>query len=295
MTKSSGSVWREWCVALAAGLLVGSGQASGAKAGAWETFFDQQNTDAWAVYDYADGKYYHPYWSGTPAGDEYAYFTYAGDYAVTFVADSGVGGGAFTGDYQAQKISGVGADVYIGSLPALSYIECALYATGPYGRRDYYSPAFFAEDFTSDGWTFLYFSFSRPWYHWTGTAWQQVNPKTFADIGELQFTFVPKSGSAGGSAVGIDNVTIDPTVAAPAVASSVVPGATPQFRMAFTPGPGLECRVERMANPPALGWATVTGQSGIKAPGEHVFLTPAAGSGIFRVATDPFYQMVFSQ
>ena len=85
MTKSSGSVWREWCVALAAGFLVGSGQASGAKAGAWETFFDQQNTDAWAVYDYADGKYYYPYWSGTPAGDEYAYFTYAGDYAVTFL------------------------------------------------------------------------------------------------------------------------------------------------------------------------------------------------------------------
>ena len=295
MKEKSGAWWIRACGLLAAWMLGSGTPASGAQAGAWETFFDQQNTDAWAVYDYADGKYHYPYWSGQPTGDEYAYFTYAGDYAVTFVADSGVGSGAFAGDYQAQKISGVGADVYIGSLSALSYIECALYAAGPYGRLDYYSPAFFAEDFTSGGWKFLFFSFDRPWYHWTGSAWVQVDPGAFTDIGELQFTFVPVLGSTGGSAVGLDNVTLDPTVAAPAVASSVVPGATPQFRMAFTPGPGLACRVERMATPPGTGWSTVTGQSGITAPGEHVFLTSAAGSGIYRVATDPFYRMVFSQ
>ncbi len=294
MTEMIG-VWRKRAGAVAAVVLLGmAGRGEGASAGAWETFFDKQNTDAWMVYDYADGKTYYPFWSGLPVGDEYAYFTYAGDYALTFIADSGVGGGAFAGDYQAQRISGVGADVYIGDLAALEYLECALYATGPYGRRDYYSPAFFASDFTTGGWKSLSFSFDRPWYHWTGSAWLQVDPKALTDIGELQFTFVPKLGSTGGSEVGIDNITLDPTVTAPAVATSLAVGTPPQFRMAFTPGPGLECRVERMGAPPALGWAAVTGQTGVKGPGEHVFLVPAAGTGIFRVAAEPFYQMVFS-
>jgi hypothetical protein len=282
---------------MAAGVagLLGGNLSQGAVAGAWETFFDQQNTDAWLVYDhYGKGEFYYPEWSGLPVNDEYAYFTYAGDSALTFIADSGVGNGAFAGDYQAQRIKGVGTDVYIGNLAELEYLECVLFATGPYGQGDYHSPAFFASDFAGSGWTFVNFSFSRPWYYWTGSDWVQVDPKTLTDIVELWFSFFPKPGSTGNSEVGIDNVTLEPTVVAPPVATALVAGTPRQFRMAFTPGPGLECRVERMGVPPASGWTDVTGQTGVKGPGEHVFLTPATGTGIFRVAADPFYQMVFS-
>lgn len=283
--------------ALAAGVLGWCGQDStAAVAGAWETFYNETNTDAWAVYDYQDeGTFYYPLWSGTPVGDEYAYFTYGGDNAVSFIADKDVGSAAFTGDYQGQRIAGIACDVYIGSLAALDYVDCTIFATGPYGRQFYYSAVFGFEDFQAGGWSSLYFSFDEPWYYLSGTEWLEVDPMAFTAIEEISITFTPKVGSAGGSRVGLDNVSLEPTVVAPKTNLSLTATAPRNFRMAFTPGPGLACRVEKMRIPPATGWDTVTGQTDIKGPGEHVFLTPINGAGeFFRVATDPAYTMIFS-
>lgn len=285
-----------WVAALAAGCLgLAATGARAAVAGAWETFYDAYNTDAWYVYNDADDKYYFPFWSGTPVNEEYAYFTYAGDYAVSFIADAAVGGGSFTGDYQGQKIAGIACDVFLQDLAALDYVDCALYATGPYGTRYYFSSSYPASGFAGNGWSSLWFAFSHPWYHWTGSAWVQVDAKTFTNIEEIQITFTPKVGTTGGSRVGLDNVTLEPTVVAPKAATAVIAGTPRNFRLAFTPGPGLECRVERLLPAPATGWESVAGQTAIQGPGEHVMLRPiTAGTEIFRVGADPHYTMVFT-
>jgi hypothetical protein len=66
-----------------------------------------------------------------------------------------------------------------------------------------------------------------------------------------------------------------------------------QFRLAFTPAPGVKCRIEKLKTSPAIGWDTVIGQTDIKGPGEYVFLRPLAPPGeIFRVAAEAVYTMV---
>ena len=288
---------------LAAGVLGLAGpDARAAMAGAWETFFDAQNTDAWSVYDYADDTYYYPEWSGTPENEEYAYFTYSDDpaaefKAVAFIADDLVGNGAFTGDYPAQRIGGIACDVYIGDLTALDFVDCTLYADGPYGKQFYVSAFFGSDSFSEAGWWSLSFSFDQPWFFLDGDdVWQEVDARTLTAVEQIEITFTPILGSAGGSEVGLDDVTLEPTVAAPGLVASVTTATPRNFQLAFTPGPGLECRVEQLKTPPAAGWQEVTGQTGIKGPGQHVFLTPAGPTPeFFRVGADPFYTLVFSE
>jgi hypothetical protein len=122
-----------------------------------------------------------------------------------------------------------------------------------------------------------------------------VNARQLTAIEEVNVTFYPVLGSAGGSRVGLDNVTLEPTVAAPKLTTSVTTGPPRNFRLAFTPGPGLACRVEKLRTPPATGWDAVVGQTSIKPPGQHVFLTPAsAKQEIFRVAAEAYYSMIFT-
>lgn len=269
--------------------------AAGAQAGAWETFFDEQNTRAWYVWDYADDASYYPFWEGTPVGLEYAYTTYSGPDTVSFNADELVGAGAFVGDYRAQRIDAIACDVFIGSLADLDFVDCALFATGPDGTGFHFSPKFYAEGFSGDGWRSLHFSFDELWDFWTGTEWVTVDPRTLTNIEQLEIAFTPRSGIVGGSEVGLDDVTLEPTLEAPQLTTAVTAGPPAQFRLAFTPGPGLECRVEKMRQTPTAGWDAVTGQTKIVGPAEHVFETPVTPApGIFRVAAEVFYTMVFS-
>lgn len=287
-----------WLAVLAAGVLGLAGQpARAAMAGAWETFYNEQNTNAWFVYDYADGISYIPFWSGTPVDEEYAYFTYSEDYQVGFVADDLVGTGEFTGDYPAQRIGAIACDVYIGDLTVLDFVDCTLYADGPFGKQLYVSAFFGSESFSEGGWWSLSFSFDQPWFYLDGDdIWQEVDARTLTAVEQLEIRFTPILGSAGGSEVGLDDVTLEPTVAAPELVTSVTTATPRNFQLAFTPGPGLECRVEQLKTPPAAGWEAVTGQTGIKGPGQHVFLTPAGPNPeFFRVGADPFYTLVFSE
>jgi hypothetical protein len=274
-----------------------SGQrVHGALAGAWETFFSQQNADAWYVYDWGLDDFFFVEWQDTPVNAEFIYSFYTGDGELSFVADEFVGNGDFVGDYASQKIAGVSCEVYIGSLADLDMIDCALYANGPAGRRYYYSESYLREDFADSGWWWLDFSFDDSWFYWDGANWVEVSAYALSDIETLEITFVPRVGTTSESIVGLDDVTLEPTVLAPKVETGVKPGSPRQFELAFTPPPGLECRVEKMKKPPATGWETVTGQTGIKGPAEHRFTTPAvAGSELFRVAAEPYYTIVVSQ
>jgi hypothetical protein len=263
-------------------------------AGAWETFFDQQNADAWQVYDYADDTSYLPEWDGTANG--YAYSTYTEDYPLAIYADSLVGNGAFTGDFQGQNISGVSCDVFIGDLAVLDLIDCAVLADGPVGTYYYYNLGYLAEDFDGGGWWTLNFSFDEPWYYndpLNPNRQVAVDPRTLTKIQEVNISFFPLLGTSGGSRVGIDNVILEPTVAAPKLATSVASGTPGNFRLAFTPGPGVQCRVDKFRTAPATGWDAVVGQTGIKGPGEHVMLRPLTPPAeLFRVVAEPFYTAI---
>ncbi|MCX6874606.1 MAG: hypothetical protein NTW21_12490 [Verrucomicrobia bacterium] len=287
---------REWWVILAGVMVaVGAARSEAAQAGAWETFFTRQNATAWAVYDDADGVNYEVFWSGSVPGAEYVYSSYTGDSFLSFWADAIAGGGALVGDYPAAKIAGIACDLYLEDLATLDFLDCSVYALGPGGatKRYYHSDVFLAEAFSGNGWWSVPFSFDSPWYYNNGSAWVPVNAKALTAIEHIDFNFYPVLGSAGGTMVGIDDVTLEPTLEAPPLATAVTTGAVRDFSMTFTPGPGLECRVEKMRVPPALGWDAVTGQTGIKGPGPHVFLTPPGSlSEIFRVAAQPAYTMI---
>lgn len=295
MTNAHGGSGGWLALALAACWPLCAPTAAAATAGAWETFYTQNNTSKWFIWDYTLDDWRAPWWSGVPTGEEYAYTTYTQDGTVSFNADSQVAQGAFTGNYQAERISGVACDIYIGQLSALDMLDCAIFANGPAGKRFYHSPVFLAEDFSEGGWWSVFFSFNRQWSYWNGSVWVDINPKLLTEIEQIEIAFTPKEGSSGGSTVGLDNVTLEPTLAAPAQQTALTNPAPRQFRLSFTPGPGMECRVEKMRLPPATGWDTVSGQTGIVGPSLHVFSTPVTpATGIFRVAAQPHYTLVVS-
>lgn len=268
---------------------VGAATAGAAQAGARETFATKANADAWTVYNDFDGGYYYADWEHAVAGQEFIGFPFSEDYAVLFIADVTVGGGAMVGDYPAQKIAGIGCDLYVGDVAELDGVECVVYADGPGGLTYYYSAYHEAAEFAASGWTSLRFGFESAWYYYNPDE-VEVDAHALSAIEELFITFYPKLGSAGGSLVGIDNVTLEPTLAAPTVATAVTAGELRQFTLSFTPGPGLACTVEKMRQSPAVGWDVVVGQTAIVGPEVHVFESPVmAGAGIFRVAAEPKY------
>lgn len=275
----------------------GAGRSDAAQAGAWETFYNQKNADAWAVFDFADGLYYKADWSNPVAGVETVSIDYVADNAVSFLADVTVGSGAMVGDYPAAKISGLMCDAYIGDLAALDYVDCSVLAIGPAGptKKFYYSTAYYSDEFAAGGWWVLQFSFDDPWFYLDGSTWVSVNAHELTAIDEVDFTFYPVAESAGGSRVGIDNVTLEPTLATPTVTTAVTAAAPRQFEISFTPGPGVACRLEKMRLPPASGWDAVVGETAIIGPGMHVFHDPmATAKGIFRVAADLDYRMIIT-
>lgn len=273
--------------------LVPAGKA--ALAGAWETFFDEYNTESWGLYDDADGEVYLPFWSEQ---GEFAYSTYTGDAPMSFFADAQVGNGAFVGNYPAERVAGVACDIYVGDLSVLAAVDCSVYANGPGGKRYYYSEEFYGEDFSAAGWWSLWFDFNVPWYYYDSVSsrWVEVDARTLEAVEELSFNFYPVEGSAGGTVAGIDDVTLEPTLEAPALAVASDGGLAGEFRLTFTPGPGLECRVERRAAEPSGLWEAVAGETGLKGPAAHVFRAPLADrQAIFRVATEASYTAVVSE
>jgi hypothetical protein len=287
-----GGASRRLLAVLAVGVLGQAAQpAQAAVAGAWETFSTQKNAAAWRVYDFADNLEHVPSWES--GGDAHLYYTFTQDKSLGFFANSGVGSGAFTGDFSAQKISAVSCRVYIGNLSALQVIDCSLRATGPIGEDYYTNLGYYSTEFAGNGWWSVKFSLDVPWYYLDAhSQYLQVDPKTLTNIKEVNINFYPFIGSAGGSRVGIDDVKLEPTMP-PALSTSVTATVPQQFRLAFTPAPGVKCRIEKLKTSPAIGWDTVIGQTDIKGPGEYVFLRPLAPPGeIFRVAAEAVYTMV---
>lgn len=269
--------------------------ARAAEAGAWETFFTETNADAWTVYDYFDEELYFADWFGTSPGDEYIFFFYEEDWpAWIFIDEAGnAGDGALLGNYLAEDIQAVRADVYIDSLTTFDSLDCAILAAGPTGPRYYYSETFSSADFSDDGWWSLRFSLSDTWYYFNGTAYVPValTDAILSTVEELGFRFFPKIGATDAGYAAIDDVRLEPRVVAPVLDASSTAAV---FRLAFTPPKANFCVIERW-NPGATpAWSDVAGQSYVTGPGAHVFTTPLAGREIFRVSSFADYEPILT-
>lgn len=265
-------------------------KSAAAVAGAWEDFATEDHADAWNVYDYATDGVFAPEWFGSDGNGDIFLF-HEGNEGLWFFTDlfDNAGGGALVGDYADQDIQAIQVDVFIDSLDALDFIDCAIFADGPAGERYYYSNVFLDEDFDGDGWWSLRFGFAEDWFYFDGVDYFAVEatPEMLASIEEIGFRFFLKSGVTEAVFSAIDNVILEPLVVAPELATAVESG---EFRLTFTPPNGNFCAVERM-NPEAPGeWNVVTDQSFIIGSSPHTFATPlGSGTELFRVVSDADY------
>ena len=260
--------------------------ARAAEAGAWETFFTEPNAEAWSVYDYNDDGVYFADWFGTSPGDEYIYFFYEGDWPIWFYIDEGgnAGDGALIGNYKAEDIQAIRVDVYINSLTTFGLVDCAVLATGSAGRRYYFSSDFSSQDFSGPGWWTVRFDLNDTWFYDNGTNFVPVavTDGMRSTVEEVGFRFFPKLGAVNAGYAAIDDVRLEPRVVAPELAVSATAA---EFRMAFTPAKANFCVIEKWNPDAEPAWSDVAGQSYVTGPAEHVFTTPLAGRGIFRVSS----------
>ena len=268
--------------------------AGAAEAGAWETFSTQSNADAWTVYNYADQGLYFPTWQANPAGFEYIYFGHDGDEPLWIFADtiSNIGGGAMIGDFASEKVQGILVDVLIDSLADFDQLDCVISVRNAQNTLvSYFSDSFFDVSFSGDGWYSLRFGFEETWYEFTGSSWVPValTPANLAAVEEIGFRFFPKVGTTAPVVAAIDDVRLEPLVVAPALGVSTT--AT-DFRLAFTPAKANSCAIEKLETTPTLTWEDVIGETDITGPGEHVYTTPLAVRGIYRVQSIADYTPV---
>ncbi|WP_193214707.1 hypothetical protein [Luteolibacter marinus] len=264
-----------------------------AEAGAWETFSTAGNVNAWGLFDWADFNAYALEWENSVPGDEFVYSFHIGGAALEFFTEiqGNAGGGKLMGDYAAENIQGILVDALIADLATFDQIDCSIYTTGPAGARLYFSTSYYNFEFPGSGWFGLRFGFEETWYYFDDVAGSYVpvelTAESITDIEWLSFRFFRTAG-AGSVAAAIDDVKLQPRVTGPALAAS---HTATDFELAFTPGNGIQCSVEKLLTPSSVGWETVAGQTGITGTTPHVFSTPLlpAGRGIFRVNASELY------
>ena len=260
-------------------LLVSSLQAA-PLAGAWEGFPEEANAEGWLLFSYSDGLSEPPLWVGPEIDDNpYAYSYFYGGEGVWFIADDLTAGGAFVGDYDAQKASGL--DVSVSVDPSeISFIDLVVRADGPNGPGFYYSRIYEPADLgATPGWYALSFRFDQDWFALEDGVFVAFRPDTvmLASIEEVGLRVFPVEGVGEGSFVGIDDFILVPTLAAPVLTTSVVGG---EFVLEFTPNPGLSASVEQLS--PTKNWEAVPGQSGLTGP--QLLSSPISpGKRLFRV------------
>lgn len=115
----------------------------------------------------------------------------------------------------------------------------------------------------------------------------QLTPEILSSVQEIGFRFFPKSGTTTEIYSALDNVKLIPTAAPVDLAVSTIGG---EFRLAFTPGHGIACSIEKSGDLTAPGWQPIPGQSGIIGTTEHVFTTPlTATRKFFRVLAEEHF------
>lgn len=287
--RSNAVVW--------AGMLLGTVVSSeGAIPGAWEKFPTRKNADAWLLYDFGNGQTYYPNWVST-AGQEHVWFYHDDDEPLEFSVDSLAGGGALVGNYAAANVDSVTVDLFIEDLDEFEKVDCAILTRGPDGvERWYYSVPYTWSDFSADGWQrFVRFGMEETWSYFNGTTNVTVIPDAnfLSSVKSVAITFFPVEGSTLDMRVGMDNFVLEPKLTPPRLATSLPAG---QFRIAFTPAPGLTADLQKMAVTAPFAWTDVAGQNFIEGPAEHVFTTPRdEATKIYRVKVFPEYTDVVTR
>ncbi len=257
--------------------------AADAVAGAWEAFDTRETTDTWALFAYADELSDPPPWAGTGVdSNPYAYSYFLGGQGVWFFADGLTAGGVLVGDYARERISAI--DVSVSVDPAeIDLIDAVVLCDGPNGYGFYYSRIYEPADIGVDpDWYALSFPFDELWFYLDGEDFVAFRPGAafLSGVDEVGVRFFPAAGVTDESFVGIDDFILVPTVDAPALDASALGD---QFRLSFTPNPGVSASIETYL-PASRSWQAVSGESGLSGP--RVFTTPIdRASRLFRVVT----------
>ena len=300
MKAENAGFFRKWLIN---GLFVTSAvTAMAAIPAAWEQFPTKQNADEWLVYDWGsepdeDGEvpFYYPEWDSTP-DQQHIWFYHNNDYALEFSADELTANGAFIGNFVAANVDSITIDLFFEDLEEFEKVDCGLFTKGPDGvYRWYYSEPYRRVDFTADGWhRNVRFGMEETWTHFDGPAPVTV----FADdlflssVKSVAITFFTVEGSTMDMRVGIDNFVLEPKVIAPKLFTS---HTATDFRIAFTPAPGLSADLRRMSDTAPFTWTDVPGQTFITGPAQHLFTTPLdEAKKLFRVEVFPDYLPVTS-
>lgn len=267
-----------------------SGNLEGAVSAAWEQYATQKHADQWLVYDWGREEFYLPAWDAT-AGEEHIWFYHEGDAVLEFSADVNTARGAYTGDFLAANVDSITVDLFIEDIDEFAKVDCGIFTRGPDGvKRWYYSVPYTWADFSADGWQrFVRFGMEETWTHFDGP--QPVTilaDETFLrSVESVAITFFPVTGSNANIRVGLDNFVLEPKVVAPKLDVS---HTTSEFKIEFTPAPGLSADLQRMATTEPFAWSDVNGQTFITGPSRHRFTTPITDKvEIFRVAVFPDY------
>lgn len=264
--------------------------ADAAISAAWEQFPTRKNADEWLVYDWGRSQYYLPSWDSTADG-EHIWFYHDGDAVLEFSADRVTADGAYVGDFVAANVDSITVDLFIEDLDEFEKVDCGIFTKGPDGvKRWYYSVPYTWADFSADGWQeFVRFGMEETWTHFDGPEPVTIlaDEQFLRSVEGVAITFFPVEDSTLNMRVGMDNFVLEPKITLPRLDVSPTPS---EFRIAFTPAPGLSADLQRMTTTAPFTWSDVSGHTFITGPGRHVFTTPLSGSvGIFRVAVFPDY------
>jgi len=276
---------------LAGGLFVTSGTMAGAAiSAAWEQFSTRKNANQWLVYDWGRSSYYTPSWDST-AGDEHIWFYHEGDAVLEFSADRVTAGGAYIGDYVAANVDSITVDLFIEDLDEFEKVDCGIFTKGPDGvKRWYYSVPYTWADFSADGWQeFVRFGMEETWTHFDGPTPVTIlaDEQFLRSVEGVAITFFPVEDSTLSMRVGVDNFVLEPKVTPPKLETS---HTASEFRIAFTPAPGLSADLQKLSAAAPFTWSDVAGHTFLTGPARHVFSTPLSGQvGIYRVAVFPDY------
>lgn len=252
---------------------------------AWEQFPSQNNAEEWLVYDWGRERYYTPAWDGT-AGQEHIWFYHEEDAVLEFSADEITAEGAFVGDYLAANVDSITVDLFIEDLDEFEKVDCGIFTKGPDGvKRWYYSVPYTWADFSGDGWQdYVRFGMEETWTHFDGPEPVTIlaDEQFLQSVEGVAITFFPVEGSTLNMRVGMDNFVLEPKVIAPRLEAG---HTASDFRIAFTPAPGLSADLQRMSTTAPHTWSDVAGHTFITGPAQHVFSTPLVGPvEIYRVA-----------
>lgn len=257
---------------------------TGQTRGAWERFSAETNAQSWTVYE--DGQGYFPEWYNEE-GDEDGrslYWLISGDLDCSF-SSYDASGGAFSGNYSAQRIAGLILWLEVENSANLSFVDVSIWSeiTSTWYYSETMAPV--------DGWQEWEVDFRDQWWTWNGTDYipAELSPEVLSDISEININFMPSSPAADGEYVSIDDVRLVPELIVPSLAVS---RAGAMLDLFFTQQQGQIYTVQRSTtNLSVEAFIDWPGHDDLTGTGVYLLSESlTAPSHFYRVSTDVYFE-----